>query len=54
MMSREKAINVVHQALQDYVENNLAGYDHLVEVEELEDAWQVLLAEMGGDEVDSP
>lgn len=45
-MNRNKAINVVHQALQDYVENSLSGYDHLVEVTMLNQAWQVLLEEM--------
>ena len=46
-MSKQKAINVVQQALRDYVENSLAGYDHLVEVDDLQDAWLVLLSELG-------
>ena len=46
-MNRNKAINVVQQALRDYVENSLAGYDNLVEVDELQDAWLVLLAQLG-------
>ena len=49
-----KSINVVWQALQDYVDNSLASDDNIVEQEQLQEAWKVLYGTLLDTMVDSP
>ena len=49
-----KSINVVWQALQDYVDNSLASDDNIVEQEQLQEAWRVLYGTLLDTMVDSP